>query len=208
MSKEPLRFYLIDQRTKERFRFTLIELRAFVKSIPQSRIASIKVQVEGRAEWLSLANFNTAAPPRRDLEISVVDDTSADEETTVIELRQKVENPPPVSDDMRGKNERRLSPRVQIRRRVILVANDSVYRTFTVDASVDGLRLEHPVPKQLDGRVVDCYLSSQDLLTGLFFRAVLVAGGSESVRLRFVEQDAKNKSILGIWLSSLHKKSA
>ncbi|MGZ3723356.1 MAG: PilZ domain-containing protein [Bdellovibrionales bacterium] len=201
MSRDSVYFLLIDERTKDRFRFTLAELKMFVQSASKSQLSAIKVQVEGRAEWQRLEKFVVDRPPRPEVEVF------PEEETTVIELRQNLEKTPQY-DKPRPSQERRHSPRAQIRRRVIIVAGEFVFRTFTVDASIDGLRLEHSVPKKLQGQVVDCYLSSQDLLTGVCFRAVLVEGGSDAVRLRFVEQDAKNTAILGRWLSNLQRQSA
>src|SRR5665213_2715996 len=120
MSKESLRFLLFDTHSKEKLRFTLVELRAFIKTIPKSRLAAIKVQMEGRAEWLSLANFREAKPPEPELGIS------PDEETTVIELRQNLTMSPRPKVEVKsrakssGTNERRRRPRVKIRRRVII----------------------------------------------------------------------------------------
>src|SRR5665213_4146108 len=118
MSKESLRFLLFDTHSKEKLRFTLVELRAFIKTIPKSRLAVIKVQMEGRAEWLSLANFREAKPPEPEI--------SPDEETTVIELRQNLTRSPRPKVEVKtrakssGTNERRRRPRVKIRRRVII----------------------------------------------------------------------------------------
>jgi hypothetical protein len=104
-------------------------------------------------------------------------------------------------------NDRRKSARVVVRQRVIVLWEQSVYRTFTVDASLDGLRLEHPIPKELIGRTVEGYLSSRDLRTGLFFRAQLV-DERDLVRLRFIDQQAENRKILALWLAELSRRSA
>lgn len=204
MAPSSIVFIVFNRKLNSKQKLSLPELRQLIFSLGDFGAENLFVWTEGWSEWKPLiegAKFVEQQIERgNEMDID-----------TVIELKvHKPSGPTQVqSKGISGNNERRKSRRYPLRGRVMMVWGQSVYRTFTIDVSLDGLRLEHPVPEELAGQVVDCYLSSPDLKMGLRFRGVLVGSASESkIRLRFVEQQANSKAQLREWLNQLKRKAA
>jgi hypothetical protein len=99
--------------------------------------------------------------------------------------------------------ERRSSPRLAGRLRVVVVSGRVVFRTFSYDISEGGIRLEKPVPPELVSSVVDIFVSSPEYKSSLRFKARLIPDQADAFRFQFIAQGAE-VHLLTQWVQSLN----
>ncbi len=96
--------------------------------------------------------------------------------------------------------------RYGVRLRVIFIAKEKTFRTFTKDISEGGMMLEEKLPPEMCEMNLEVYLASPDQKVNIRLKASLVQNKNRQMSIKFCEINDKNLVILKNWLLTDLKK--
>lgn len=102
--------------------------------------------------------------------------------------------------------ENRKNPRFSCQLRTIIINRKKTFITTTLDISLGGIRVSHPIPLEIFDGECEVYIHSPNNKESVILKCSSVSNSSEAYRFSFSEMDQKNVNKLEAWLSSLPEK--
>lgn len=215
-------WFIFDVETDVQSEVDPSQLARVVKDIPADKLKSTVFWQEGWADWRPLAEIpelmefrkvTPPPPPRKAPQPPPRPEKPIAKEPEPPPLQQipvtaKIPEPVPVQQipvAAKAPEERRRTPREKVRFRVMFTWDDVVFRTFSKDLSLHGLRVEHPVPDSMMNRQVQCFISSPDMKSAVRFKATLIGESPDRLRFRFIDEDSHAQGVLEEWFETIRK---
>ncbi|AZZ37428.1 hypothetical protein CIK05_11690 [Bdellovibrio sp. qaytius] len=100
----------------------------------------------------------------------------------------------------------RKNPRYACQLRTIIINKKKTFITTTVDISLGGIRVTHPIPLEIFEGLCEVYISSPNNKESIILKCSSVSNSEQTHRFSFSEMDQKNIDKLELWLESLPEK--
>lgn len=105
-----------------------------------------------------------------------------------------------------GLRENRKNVRYTCQLRTILISKKKTFITTTVDISLGGIKVSHPIPLEIFEGICDVYIHSPNNKESIILKCSSVSDSTQSHRFSFSNMDSKNTAKLELWLETLPEK--
>lgn len=122
------------------------------------------------------------------------------QETAALTLIENTEQPAP------GR-ENRKNPRYACQLRTIIINKRKTFITTTVDISLGGIKVTHPIPLEIFDGTCEVYIHSPNNKDSIILKCSSVSNSDQTHRFSFSAMDQKNVEKLELWLNTLPEKT-